>query len=79
MLLDAGADPNLANKNGDLPVELAAQKSAEDLHLLLAKGASPNSAGKDTAITPLQYTAAMPRADGLWVLLEYGATPNAAQ
>jgi len=49
MLLDAGADPNLADRNEDAPLHTAARTNASDtILLLLDKGASPlakNSGG----------------------------------
>ena len=44
MLLDAGADPNLADRTGNTPLHQAAMINAgEHVLLLLEKGASPNA------------------------------------
>ena len=53
LLLDAGADPNLANKDGETPLYRASGKGhAEVAKLLLEAGADPILADKDGR-TPL--------------------------
>ena len=47
MLLDAGADPNFSNSNGDAPLSKAADVGDKEMtKLLLDSGADPNKCGK---------------------------------
>lgn len=49
-LLEAGADPNLASRNGDRPLHGAAEKGRADvLSILMAAGADPNRGGEGGA------------------------------
>jgi len=71
ILLELGADPNLPDGNGTVPLERALEHVGI-LRSLLASGADPNRAEG----TPLVYRAAKhPRV--LSALLEHGADPNA--
>jgi ankyrin repeat protein len=79
LLLDAGADPNLANLYGVTPLWLAATNaSAPFVELLLKHGA--NAAGAlPSGETPLMAAARAGDAVSIDLLIKAGADPNAAQ
>lgn len=73
-LLDAGADPNLANQAGRTPVHLAALYGpACVLALLLQRGGDPNALDRYGS-SPLHAAAA--ETERLRLLLQAGANPN---
>ena len=77
VLLDAtaGANPNMARKDGHTALMVAAQKGhAEFVKMLLAAGALPN-AMKDDGHTALMYASS--HAEVAKILLDAGANPNA--
>ena len=81
-LLQAGANPNLANKGGVSPLLQSAWKCEENVvELLLNAGADPNKADCNTPLkgnTPLSIAAEKGLLKTAKVLLGHGADPNAA-
>ena len=77
LLLDAGADPNMASTyDGSTPLLMAAQNGSTDLvKLLLSAGADPNKANND-GITPLEVAVSRELNDIVTILLKAGANPN---
>jgi ankyrin repeat protein len=72
-LLDLGADPNIADFEGDTPLKTAVvADSDESVRLLLRAGASVNQANS-IGITPLMEAAELGRIDILEILLRWGA------
>jgi len=56
VLLDAGADPNLAKANGETPMHIAAQAgNAAMIQLLAERGAKLDAKTNDRGLTPLDY------------------------
>ena len=90
MLLDAGADPNLASDAGRLPLQQAvAGGSATMAKLLLDKGANVNAVARAstrpasapssvTEVTALQVAVSHGSVPIAWLLLDKGADPNVA-
>ena len=77
LLINAGADVNATNGNGETPLHSAAQKSAaETAKVLLAKGAEVN-AKANGGKTPLHYAAAFNAVAIVKLLLANGADINA--
>jgi ankyrin repeat protein len=75
-LLDAGANPNLANELGRTPLHGAIQsRNDETVRLLLSHGADPN-AGDREGITPLMIASKYGLAEQVELLLEKGADPD---
>ncbi|VZH95650.1 unnamed protein product [Fusarium fujikuroi] len=72
MLLEAGADPNIAYKENQAPL-CSALEQPKITRLLLEKDANPN-VGFSRGFTPLTYAACFGHQDAVEVLLEYGAT-----
>jgi ankyrin repeat protein len=78
-LLDAGADPDLANDLGIGPLALAIRNgSAEMTSLLLEHGADANLA-RDNGETPLMTAARLGRVDMMQALIKHGADVNAKE
>jgi len=75
MLLDAGADVNAKNRNGDMPIHLA--PSVAMLQLLLEHGAQVNTPDR-FGQTPLFHAAFNAAADQVECLLKHGAEVNRA-
>ena len=76
LLLEAGANPNAANKNGATPL-LWSVTDAKKVDMLLAHGADVN-AKNDFAVTPLFVAAGVPnRSDVVRMLLSHGADISA--
>ncbi|MBS1826838.1 MAG: ankyrin repeat domain-containing protein [Acidobacteria bacterium] len=77
LLLNAGADPNLANELGIGPLMIAITNGAgEMVKLLLSKGANPNVA-RENGETPLMTAARLGQVETLRLLLDRGASLNA--
>ncbi|RKL44914.1 hypothetical protein BFJ72_g3565 [Fusarium proliferatum] len=72
MLLETGADPNIAYKENEAPICSALEQS-KIARLLLDKGANPN-VSFSRGFTPLTYAACFGHQDAVEVLLDYGAT-----
>ncbi|KAG4284525.1 hypothetical protein FPRO06_08904 [Fusarium proliferatum] len=72
MLLETGADPNIAYKDNEAPICSALEQS-KIARLLLDKGANPN-VSFSRGFTPLTYAACFGHQDAVEVLLDYGAT-----
>src|SRR3990167_7423216 len=83
-LLDAGADPNLAGKDGQTPLYCASKKGhAEVVKLLVGKWMEQISGGDINATdpsgrSPLFYSSRIGDAELVKLLLEAGADPNLA-
>ena len=81
LLLDAGVDPNLGNKDGRTPMYWA--QTGEMVELLVARGADPDFKPEGRVMTPLadtvQWLSNSPENSRTKVtaLLEAGADPNA--
>jgi ankyrin repeat protein len=79
LLLDAGADANLANEFRMTPLSQACTNgSAAFVRLLLKSGANPNTP-IDTGETPLMTCAKTGTVDAVRLLVEYGAQVNAKE
>ena len=73
ILLKHGADPNLADGNGNLPLLLAVSTSNPPAtKLLLQHGANPNLAGEN-GHTPLSIAQTQHNEEIISILLEHGA------
>lgn len=72
LLLDAGADPNIADKEGQTPL-IANAWDVEIARMLVAHGANVNAQGKD-GFTPLLNAGTL---ELMRFLLEHGANPFA--
>lgn len=78
-LLQAGADPELADSEGTTPLYVASVNGeAEIVRLLLAAGASPDteSNGLGSEGTPLCAAACWGHTEAVHALLTHGADPN---
>ena len=80
LLLDRGADPNRANKNGEIPLHIAACWAAwygylDVVQHLLDRGANPNSRDRKGR-TPLHEAVKVNQKDVVRLLLDRGADPN---
>ena len=79
LLLERGAEPNIANSCGDTPLLKAAYRGHNDVvQLLLDEGADPNKVNTEGA-TPLLWAAAHGKKDVVRLLLDRGADPNKAE
>ena len=77
-LLEAKADPNKADRNGQTPLHWAAiAGNPYDLQALLDGGADPNRANRN-GHTPLYIAVANKNSDAVQALLDTGADPNHA-
>ena len=76
ILLDAGADPNKANKKEFTPLHYA-RGQRDVVQLLLDRGVGPNQAWMDGRTT-LHYAAYEGHKDVVQLLLDRGADPNNA-
>ncbi|HLK59397.1 MAG TPA: ankyrin repeat domain-containing protein [Chthonomonadaceae bacterium] len=78
-LLDAGANPNTGDENGNTPLIIAAQLNYhESLRLLLKYGAKVNVKGGDGR-TALHGTAYRGNVEGVQLLIRNGADVNAQE
>jgi len=78
VLLDAGADPDVTDRNGNYAVHLAVIDGLQGaLELLLANDANPNVQNADTE-TPLHLAVSTHNATAIPILLAAGADPNVA-
>ena len=76
VLLDAGADPNIADGYGNSPLHWAAKQGLERIaQLLIKSGADVNSTDK-CGQTPLYWAARVGHRDVVKVLLSAGADPD---
>ena len=79
LLLDRGAEPNMADQDGNTPLHEAANEGHKDVvQLLLDGGAEPNRADQD-GWTPLHDAADEGHKDVVQLLLDGGAEPNMAE
>ncbi len=79
-LLEAGADPNVINRVGAVPMLLASVSgSAEMISMLLEAGASANQALTITGDTPLMIAARTGNSESVRVLLDAGADVHAQE
>jgi ankyrin repeat protein len=81
LLLDSGADVNLAGPTGDnwdaTPLQHAIlQRQAAAVRLLLDRGADPNRVGRDGSLTPLLLAAGDTDPAIVTLLLAHGADPT---
>jgi ankyrin repeat protein len=75
-LLERGADPNLSDQDGDMPLHGAAMRgNVRLLQMLLDKGANPNARNK-LGGTALMWTGTYGQEEAARVLLEKGADPT---
>jgi len=73
MLLDAGADPNVRDANGQLPLNIAAEFYNQDIiDLLLEKGANVEEAHKNTLELPIHLAASSGHIKTLQAYIEAG-------
>jgi uncharacterized protein len=79
VLLDAGADPNVADGNGTTPLMMAsASGSVDAVKLLLDRKAQVNAKDAAHGQTALMFAASLNRADAIRVLMDHGADPKIA-
>src|SRR5579872_2704099 len=79
LVLKAGADANVANDFGMIPLSQACTNASfEFVRLLLKSGANPNAAIA-TGETPLMTCAKTGNVDAVRLLVEYGAAVNATE
>ncbi|WP_331429350.1 ankyrin repeat domain-containing protein [Gloeobacter violaceus] len=78
LLLEAGANPNAADKRGALPLKLAVHLGSEPIvRLLLEHGADPNKRASGETTSALQHAAFYGHVELVRVLLEHGGNPAA--
>ena len=76
-LLDAGADPDARDEDGDTPLHMAATSTPEAVQALLDAGANPNARDEDGR-TPLHSAGLFSRnPEVVQALLDAGADPKA--
>ena len=76
VLLQAGADPNMTDLNGECPLLVAALNGYRDIvQLLIQQGANPNM-GSKYGSTPLHWAASLGHKDVVKQLIDGGAEPN---
>eukprot|EP01036_Dinobryon_divergens_P031629 gene31629-41062_t len=77
LLLDWGANPNLASKNGTTALHMTAQRSSRDVvALLMDRGADPNLVEQRHGETALHWAAEKGHRNIVALLLERGADRN---
>jgi ankyrin repeat protein len=80
LLIKAGAKVTAANREGIMPMELAALNgSAAMIERLIKAGADPNATLSKFGDTALMFTARTGKTDAIKVLLDHGAQVNAVE
>src|SRR6516164_5885141 len=80
LLIKAGANVTAANREGVMPMELAALNgSAAMIERLIKAGADPNASLSKFGDTALMFTARTGKTDAIKVLLDHGAQVNAVE
>src|SRR5215471_11057969 len=78
LLIQAGANPNLKTRLGDVaPLHLAATNGDAAVVELLVKAGADVNAANGNGTTPLMFAAASGRTDAIRILLDQGANVNA--
>jgi ankyrin repeat protein len=79
MLLEAGAKPDIKNRNGETPLQAAVvQKQADCVKALAEAGANPNLFYKNDGDTPLLRASAVDSPETVLVLIDVKADVNRA-
>ncbi|UFP93150.1 ankyrin repeat domain-containing protein [Gloeobacter morelensis MG652769] len=77
LLLEAGANPNAADKRGALPLKIAVHLGSEPIvQLLLEHGADPNKRASGETTSAIQHAAFYGHVELVRVLLEHGGDPD---
>lgn len=77
-ILEAGADPNLPDAQGELPLYCAARNRPEVVRLLLRAGARVDGRNSNTA-QAIHFAACWGKAQVARILLRHGADPNSLE
>ncbi|MBW4697731.1 MAG: ankyrin repeat domain-containing protein [Aphanocapsa lilacina HA4352-LM1] len=77
LLLEAGANPNAADKRGALPLKIAVHLGSEPIvRLLLEHGADPNKRAGGETTSAIQHAAFYGHVELVRVLLGHGGDPD---